>query len=364
MDSSIPNEPPILVKGSTLSSKHYIKYVALLLAGISATHYFENLEVRLLTPLRNLYYFGSITDESINSDGVLERRYKSQDKAQINPVTLTNQVNSITNSILQNSKDRKDISSITDQDLNKLLGVANYLMNYGTKHLYKGMGYVLLPYDFDYDSYDERLEAPWYSGMAQGNAIKTFLASYIATGNKDYLTFAQLLGNALRVPISETGVTIILSEKCYWFEEYAQAGILPPKVLNGHNFALIGLKELASFDSSYSDLYEKGLNGLKQELPKYNIFVWSRYDQIKYLANPKYHSIHINQLKELNQNGTDEILKKYETIFSIQRIIPLGIYYRLIFYPHRSLVFITMINISVLICIERIYAFIKRRRVK
>lgn len=88
--------------------------------------------------------------------------------------------------------------------------------------------------------------------------------------------------------------------------------------------------------------------------------VWSHYDLIKYLANPKYHHIHIDQLKYLGEiTGNNVLLKNIQHIFQFQKIIPLGVYYRLFLYTHRFLVIITCLN---LIIVAIVCIIIKRNR--
>lgn len=318
----------------------------IILIGITLTHYTERYQIKLLKPIRNLIYFGSFY--SIETEnGIVKKKYNNLSHSQINPVTITNKVDSFVGIILNQNRLGKPFNNIlSDKQKNEITNTSNFLIEYGKLNITESMEYFLLPYNFDLQKYDQTLKAPWYSGMAQGNAIKTMLASFLITNNNKYLNYAKLLANALSIPIDSNGVSIYLSKQKIWFEEYACSGVKPPFVLNGHNFALIGLFELAHFDNSYKDLFEKGLNSLETELPKFNAFVWSRYDLQKYIANPNYHQLHINQLNFLGNLTGSDFLLKYARIFEIQKYVPLGVYFRLFFYPHRFLVINVLFNIA------------------
>lgn len=160
------------------------------------------------------------------------------------------------------------------------------------------------PYNFDYPTYE--LKAPWYSAMAQGLGIEVLIAAYKITDDDKYLHEARLAANALLVPIEENGVAIYLNngDNGIWFEEYAKKTVEPPMVLNGHNFALIGIEKLLLYDETYIELYRKGIKALEYKLPCFDAKVWSRYDLVKLMANPSYQQIHINQLKYLGEKKT------------------------------------------------------------
>lgn len=351
----------------TISVKCTIRYFFYItIISITITHYLEYYQTLLLLPIRNLIYFGSFSDVLIKN-GVTQKRYKDLTQPQINPVTLANQVVSSVDIVLNNKSKFEQFTNykdLTNTQKDDIINTAKFFIKYGEIRRLNDIEYFLLPYKFDLHSYDQIFKAPWYSGMAQGNAIKTMLAALLLTNDTTYLDYAKLLANALRIPINEGGVSTFIDSQKIWFEEYASPDVLPPFVLNGHNFALIGLHEIIDFDSSYQDLFDKGIAALITKLPEFNAIVWSRYDIIKYMANPKYHQIHIDQLKYLGKLINNNLLLKYAHIFQLQKIIPLGIYYRLLFYPHKFLVSITCFNIiivTMLTLIIKNFSRIKKR---
>lgn len=304
--------------------------------GLIATHYLEGLETRLLFPLRNTILLGSNINQQ-NDDGIKLSQYKFTDQPQINPVHVAQQVRSETEKLFDNK-------NLTKEESENIITIADFLINYKEEYEYKEIQYTIWPYKFDYPAY--QLESPWYSGMAQGLGLEVLLAAYELTGEDRYISEARLAANSLYVPINQGGVAIYINngENGIWFEEYAQKDVQPPLVLNGHNFALLALEKLRYYDDSYSILYQQGINALIYKLPEFDAKVWSKYDLANSMANPKYHQIHINQLKYLGEQNDNEVFINYANKFTYQKYIPLGASYRLLFHPHNSIVICFVMN--------------------
>ncbi|TFV96809.1 cell wall-binding repeat-containing protein [Leifsonia flava] len=97
------------------------------------------------------------------------------------------------------------------------------------------------PYSFPWTYYERTISAPWYSGMAQGQALSLFVRLAEETGEKRWNTAADRTwtsfsqAKAGKAPSS----TLVIDNHLY-FEEYA--GDQPPLlVLNGQIFAMFGL---------------------------------------------------------------------------------------------------------------------------
>lgn len=332
--------------------------------GIIATHYLENVQTRLLVSLRNKVLYND-TDSIIYEENQVfpKTRYIFTDELQINPVSVAQSVKLYADYILDLNEKGKNhfVQDIDEDTVSRIVQVADFFIEYAEKKQYGSLEYWLYPYKFDYPSYDEVMKAPWYSGMAQGQIIETLLASHVLTGDKSYLNAAQMSANAFYVPIEEGGVSIYLPEKDsgIWFEEYASKNTSHPMVLNGHNFALLGLGRLIYFDDTYRFIYEQGIKALEHCLPDFDVGVWSRYDLVKYMANPKYHQIHIEQLKKLGEQNNNDLFLNYARKFTIQKYIPLGTVYRLFFYPHNSLIAVFFINSMLFFCLCLFFVYIK-----
>lgn len=332
-----------------------------LLIGLILTHYLEGVQTKILLPVRDFIYFGN--KKSINTvvgKKILLTGYKFSDVAYVNPVNVALQIRTQAIKILDN----KDCLSALDLEIyerEKVIDIAEFFVKYGEKFMYKNTNYILWAYHFDYPIY--QFKAPWYSGMAQGHGIEILLAAYVLTKKIFYLETACLAANALYVPVEKDGVAVYLSkgEQGIWFEEYASKTAPSPMVLNGHNFALMGLKWLTYFDKSYIGLYNQGIKALKSMLPKFDAKVWSRYDLVKLMANPGYHQLHINQLLHIGREENSKVIMTYAQKFTIQKYIPLGAVYRLIFYPHNFLVLIMFFNTSFIFLIILFTLFLKFR---
>lgn len=337
---------------TTIILKHLIIIILLSsMVGLIITHYFEKGQTTILASIKK-YIYSKNKINNIDKDSRIEyfTKYSFNDQPQINPVhvsqTVKKDVDKILNSHEQASlfDDWKNETSNINQK--RIVETANFLMGYAIKSELNNQEYWKYPYNFEYPSYDKIIPAPWYSGMAQGLVIETLLVAYIITGEEKYLNAARYSANTLSVSIEDGGVAVYINggKNGIWFEEYAHKEIEPPIVLNGHNFALIGLGRLAHYDSSYSELYNNGLLALKYYLPKFDVGVWSRYDMQKYMANQKYHFIHSLQLTELGLKNDDNFILNYAKKFKLQRLLPFGTIYRVVFFPHASLIIVLCAN--------------------
>jgi hypothetical protein len=157
---------------------------------------------------------------------------------------------------------------------------------------------------FDWE-YRDTLKAPWYSGLAQGQGISLLLrAQTIVPSDEDnsrYNTAADKAFVSLTTPMSEGGVLFEDAEKNLWIEEYLVSP--PTHILNGFIWALWGLLDywLARADASAKQLFDRGVQTLLFNLPRYDTGYWSLYEQsgtdLRMLASPFYHRLHIVQLR-------------------------------------------------------------------
>jgi heparosan-N-sulfate-glucuronate 5-epimerase len=156
---------------------------------------------------------------------------------------------------------------------------------------------------FDWD-YRDTLKAPWYSGLAQGQGISLLLRAHAGSGNEKHQRAAEQAFVALTRPISEGGVLFEGAEQNLWIEEYL---VDPPThILNGFMWALWGVFDywLARADPSAKTIFDRGVQTLVQNLPRFDTGYWSLYEQsgtrLKMLASPFYHRLHIVQLRVMS----------------------------------------------------------------
>jgi heparosan-N-sulfate-glucuronate 5-epimerase len=148
-----------------------------------------------------------------------------------------------------------------------------------------------------------RVEPPWVSGIAQGEAASLLVRLHRETGEAP---FAEAAGRALLpmgVPSDTGGVRALLDGKPLP-EEYPTDP--PSHVLNGAIFALWGYYDVGVGldDRSALDEFETAVDGLAANLGHWDTGYWSRYDlyphRVMNVASWGYHSLHVNQLRALN----------------------------------------------------------------
>jgi hypothetical protein len=126
--------------------------------------------------------------------------------------------------------------------------------------------------------------------------------------DEKYRSAAEKAFVALTRPVSEGGVLFEdlseHNEKNLWIEEYL---VNPPThILNGFMWALWGVFDfwLARSDASAKQIFDRGVETLVRNLPRFDTGYWSLYEQsgtgLKMLASPFYHRLHIVQLRVMS----------------------------------------------------------------
>jgi hypothetical protein len=161
---------------------------------------------------------------------------------------------------------------------------------------------------FDWE-YRQKLKAPWYSALAQGQGISVLIRAYAETGHLKYLNAATLAFGSFLQDISSGGVAFVDSEESTWFEEYI---VLPPThILNGFIWAAWGVYDyfLATGSREAITLFGAAVKTLLANLQRYDLGFWSRYELsgtlLPMIASRFYHRLHITQLRVM-QNITSE----------------------------------------------------------
>ncbi len=153
---------------------------------------------------------------------------------------------------------------------------------------------------FDWE-YRERLRAPWYSALAQGQGISLLVRAHREIGDERYLDAARRAFETFLKPADEGGVTFIDCDGDTWFEEYIVSP--PTHILNGFIWAMWGVYDfqLATDSPVAKDLFTKSTCTLKKNLSQYDLGFWSLYEQsgtwLPMIASPFYHCLHIVQLR-------------------------------------------------------------------
>ncbi len=180
-------------------------------------------------------------------------------------------------------------------------------------------------YDWPWTYIDRTLTEPWWSGMAQGEALTVFsrLAAiqpenpaWREAADRTFASFPQR-GSGNAHPWS----TVII-DGYLWFEEYA--GDQPPlQVMNGHVFAIFGLYEywLLTGDEHAAEYIDGGATTILAAMPVIRVpggvsyyCAQAGYCQQSAWQNGSYHPIHIQQLEALGRITADPAFEEWATL--------------------------------------------------
>jgi len=158
-----------------------------------------------------------------------------------------------------------------------------------------------------------RLEPPWYSAMAQGEAASLLSRAAVSLDRPELAHAAERAVSSLLSPsllVAETDEGPVL-------QEYPTDP--PAHVLNGWINALWGVYDIAIAGGELSEnagrAFDRGMDALAARLPLYNTgWNWSQYDlfphAIIHVTSPFYHRLHIEQLRAMHDLDPRPIFAK------------------------------------------------------
>jgi len=161
---------------------------------------------------------------------------------------------------------------------------------------------LLWEYTFPFEA-RQKLESPWRSALAQGQAISLLLRAYRLTESDRFLDAARQGYNAFRHEgLLHEGGVICNADGFTWLEEVI---IDPPDhILNGFIWALWGVYDYARFfnDPHARQLYDSCVITLEKHLSCYDLGYWTCYDLIAppeptMIVSRYYHNLHIVQME-------------------------------------------------------------------
>jgi len=171
------------------------------------------------------------------------------------------------------------------------------------------------PYPFDYplaSGMNYTQQQPWYSAMAQGQAISLFIRLAQATGDASWRTAADRAFLSLRLGFSNAGpwVTHRDGNGRLWLEEYpARTPTGSGRVLNGHLFAMYGVWDYWNLTKSTvaARLFaDAGATVKRYVLRNFRNPGWASSYALRGLApTEKYHTIHVDQLLHMHALSGD-----------------------------------------------------------
>jgi len=145
------------------------------------------------------------------------------------------------------------------------------------------------------------LEAGWWSGMAQGQALSLLLRSEPLLDDPRVIEVARQAARSLHYDLRDGGAACDLDADRAFIEElpYEPA----PHILNGCLYALLGLHEFARItgDADAERQVQRVVAGVDAVLDRFDTGYWSRYalGLGGLLAKPGYHLTHMSQLWRL-----------------------------------------------------------------
>jgi hypothetical protein len=270
--------------------------------------------------IRNLafaddFYFSESTADSLfykyeltDSQGILMRNYN--DSTYYNPVQIAQRALYFVSTY---NKTQDSIYLYWAQKYaDKLVETSKFYQNS-----------LIFPYDFDFLLHGDdnfTMEAPWYSGMAQGQVLSLFSKLYEITNEDEYWQRAQLTYNSFFIEldsdnIQKDWISVVDSSNYLWIEEYP---LLPVNyTLNGFLFSIIGLYDYYRIRPA-KEVY--GLLCAVLTTAKHNVHRFRSNKNVSYyclshkVQSLTYHEIHIDQIDYLFKI-TNDIKFKAESIF-------------------------------------------------
>lgn len=265
----------------------------------------NNYNILSLTDANDPYYFDYILSLSVtqpaDEQNIMLFQYKGSNY--YHPVNMSNR---ILNYLDAYKKTRNEgYLSRSEVYANKLISLSVE---------YKKASY--LPYYFTINAHgsaDHIMEAPWYSGMAQGVALSVFVRLYKITNDEKYLNFAHKLFASFKNYQKDQTIWTVFIDKdgYYWIEEYPAP--VPGRVLNGFIFAIFGLYDY--YDLTRNPVCKLYLNASLTTIEKYFEQFRNPGELGSYCLKHKhidkhYHFIHIDQLTALYNITGDEFFQQ------------------------------------------------------
>lgn len=153
-----------------------------------------------------------------------------------------------------------------------------------------------------------------YSSMAQGEGISLLVRSYKEKQDDSILIKIKKAVDFLMIPIEKNGTTLYNNDNVF-FQEFTYK----PTVLNGWIFTLFGLLDYlkVTHDKKVYDVYRQSLDTLENNLFRYDLGYWSKYDINDMIASPFYHKLHISLLAVLYELTGRKLYLEYSNKWNL-----------------------------------------------
>ncbi len=169
------------------------------------------------------------------------------------------------------------------------------------------------PYRFEHSPGDLDMGTPWYSGMAQGMLLSTFVNLYEITGDPYWRNYADRTFETYSAPRSDTAPwfrmeKILDGKKFLFFEEYpAKTDAQVSHVVNGNIYAMYGLYDYYRLTGNESArwLFDTAATSLRDSFGSYrnpgepSWYAATYYGRTVWNSPAGYHKGVISQLRWL-----------------------------------------------------------------
>jgi hypothetical protein len=208
-------------------------------------------------------------------------------------------------------------------DSSKFFVMANKLLT-----LMGDDGALRYPYPYRHYTSTQALAIGWTSGMDQGMALSVFARAYEVSKDAKWLKAGNLALKFLQTPYPYGPKSTLadldksLSGRTFFLEYPVEPNVF---TLNGYMFTMLGLYDWSTVTKSNEakSIFKDGIETLDKMLPYYDLGTFSAYDlsyithsNLPYLQQraphiaPRYHAIHIAQLRALFSVTGDKALKE------------------------------------------------------
>lgn len=146
--------------------------------------------------------------------------------------------------------------------------------------LYDEIDSTMVGYPYHITFHD--LKPPWYSALAQSEAICVLIRYYALTKDESVLSLIRKLMNFMRAPQkNDSGTKSITPEGNVWYEEYPNSK-QEKQVLNGFLFTIIALHDYSNLfpeDKEAHDALVDAIQTVKESIQFYNTGSWLMYNR-------------------------------------------------------------------------------------
>ena len=153
-----------------------------------------------------------------------------------------------------------------------------------------------------------------FSSMAQSEGASLLCRAFIETKDENYLKYAKKALDFMLVSVEDGGTA--------YYDDLGNLVSLEESgkiktVMNGMIFSVWGIFDylLCASDDNLERRLTQAVESLSGLLPQFDRGYWSNYDLENHIASPFYHTLHIEQLKVMEELFPDKNFKDYRQKF-------------------------------------------------